>query len=242
MTPDERAAAQAKHGLKPDRRYFMYSGRLAPVKRVDTLLDAFVAIAERRPEWDVVIAGNGPLEQELRARIPAELAHRVIWTGFVGTHAELAALYTCVDLFVLPSTHEPWAVVVCEAAAAGVPMAVSNIVGAAAEICRDGVNGRVFPPRDASLLATILLELTEDEDRLREMGRASLRLLDDWRRRGDPIQGVRAALHHAGLIGAPTADYQPTPATPLTAPGRPAPPTEYEAPGRRTTGAAFNTP
>src|SRR5690606_26573335 len=137
--------AQAQYQLRPDRRYFLYSGRLAPVKRVDTLLDAFIQIAAERPDWDLLIVGGGPLEASLKARVPEQLRDRVAWTGFIGDPDELAAVYACADVFILPSSYEPWAVVVCEAAAAGLPILASEVVGAAGELCRNGVNGWLFP-------------------------------------------------------------------------------------------------
>ena len=220
VTAEDRAQAQAKFSLRDDRRYFLYSGRLASVKRVDTLIDAFARIARERPGWDLLIVGGGELDAELHARVPAELAHRVAWTGFIGSVDELAALYTCGDVFILPSSIEPWAVVVCEAAAAGLPIVASNVVGAAGELCREGVNGRLFPPGDVGALAEVLLDVSADERRLAAMRTASLAVLDDWRRRGDPVQGVRQALHHAGLLPAPAAEVEPMPPTPHSPPAR----------------------
>jgi hypothetical protein len=47
-------------------------------------------------------------------------------------------------------------------------------------------------------------------------------VLDDWRRRGDPVQGVRLALAHAGLLPSPP-PVEPTPATPTTPSGMDSP-------------------
>jgi glycosyltransferase involved in cell wall biosynthesis len=215
VTPDERAATQARFGLRPDRKYFLYSGRLAKVKRVDTLIDAFARLAERRPEWDLLIIGGGDLEPELKARVPANLRDRVVWTGFIDNPDQLARLYSCGHVFVLPSNYEPWAVVVCEAAAAGMPIVASRVVGATGELCRDGVNGRLFTPGSVDELTQVLLDVTASEEALAAMGRSSLEVLDDWRRRGDPVQGVRLALAHVGLLDPPP-PVEPYPPTPLT--------------------------
>ena len=150
VTPEEQAATQARFHLDADRKYFLYSGRLVTVKRVDTLIDAFARIAEQRPQWDLLIIGGGPLEAELKSRVPDHLRRRVVWTGFINDADELARLYSCGDVFILPSSYEPWAVVVCEAAAAGLPIVASRVVGAAGELCREGVNGRLFTPGDVN--------------------------------------------------------------------------------------------
>jgi glycosyltransferase involved in cell wall biosynthesis len=215
VTAENREQVEHKFNLATGRRRFLYSGRLAPVKRVDTLIDAFAKIAAERPDWDLLIVGGGPLEAELKSRVPAALHARVAWTGFIDDPYELAALYTCGEVFILPSSYEPWAVVVGEAAAAGLAIIASQVVGAAGELCRDGVNGRAFPPGDIDALANALLEMSADDDRLREHRLASLRVLDDWRRRGDPVQGVRLALAHANLLPSPP-PVQPNPATPTS--------------------------
>lgn len=215
VTAEDRERVESKFNLAAGRRRFVYSGRLASVKRVDTLIDAFVKIAGERPDWDLLIVGGGPLEAELKSRVPAELADRVAWAGFIDDPYELAALYTCGEAFILPSSYEPWAVVVCEAAAAGMAIIASQVVGAAGELCRDGVNGRAFPPGDVDALADALLEVSSDEDRLREFRLSSLKVLDDWRRRGDPVQGVRLALAHAKLLPPPPA-VKPDPPTPTS--------------------------
>jgi glycosyltransferase involved in cell wall biosynthesis len=217
VTPADRDATQIKYGLRPDRRYFMYSGRLVPVKRVDTLIDAFARLAAARPDWDLLIVGGGPLEAELKARVPAELTSRVVWTGFINDVDELSRLYTCGDVFILPSSYEPWAVVVCEAAAAGLPIVASHVVGAAGELCREGSNGRLFTAGDVGELTDALLEVTATDEHLAALSRGSLEVLDDWRRRGDPVQGVKLALAHVGLLPPPP-PIEPQPPTPRSRP------------------------
>jgi glycosyltransferase involved in cell wall biosynthesis len=215
VTAEDRERVESKFNLTTGRRRFLYSGRLATVKRVDTLIDAFAKIAAERPDWDLLIVGGGPLEAELKARVPAALRDRVAWTGFIDDPHELAALYVCGEVFILPSSYEPWAVVVCEAAAAGLAIVASQVVGAAGELCRDGVNGRAFPPGDVDALADALLEVSADDNRLRQLRLASLKILDDWRRLGDPVQGVRLALAHAKLLPAPPV-VNPHPPTPTS--------------------------
>lgn len=213
----QREAVAEKFHLREGRRRIVYVGRLAEVKRVDTLIDAFVSIAADRPDWNLMIVGGGVLESELKARVPAALQERVDWTGFINDPEELAALYSSGEVFVLPSSYEPWAVVVSEAAAAGMAIISSEVVGAAGELCREGVNGWLFPPGDADRLSAILLEATGNDHDLQRLRAGSLQVLDDWRRRGDPIQGVRLALAYAKLLPPPAA-AEPNPPTPAAPP------------------------
>jgi glycosyltransferase involved in cell wall biosynthesis len=200
IAPQQIDHVREQFGLASDRRRIVYSGRLAPAKRVDLLIDAFVQIAGDRPNWDLLIIGGGPLRQTLEARVPERLRERVTWAGFIGDQTVVSALYRTCDVLVLPSDYEPWALVINEAAAAGLAIIASDVVGAAPELVRDGVNGRVFPAGDLTRLAASLKEVT-DPARIDAMKAASPEVLHDWRGRADPIEGLRKALGYCGLIG-----------------------------------------
>ncbi len=199
VTNEQIEAIRDEYKLDPMRRYINFTARLAQVKRPDLLIDAFVRIAEKRPEWDLLMVGGGPLEERLRASVPADLKERVVWVGFQDGIERLAALYRCSDVYVLPSSYEPWAVTVLEACACGMAMVSSDVVGAAAEVVIDGVNGRQFRSGDRESLVKALLDVTDPENTVRYK-QASAQVLADWRERGDPVEGVRNALRHAGLL------------------------------------------
>jgi glycosyltransferase involved in cell wall biosynthesis len=191
-----------RFALLSDRRRITFSGRLAPVKRPDLLIDAFSAIAAKRPNWDLLMVGNGPLRDELKARVPADLSARVSWTGFLDDQATVAALYRLSDVLVLPSDNEPWALVINEAAAAGIAIVSSHVVGASAELVRDGINGRLFQTGDLRSLTDALLDST-DLQKIDAYKTASAAILTDWRKRGDPVQGLRQALTLCNILPPP---------------------------------------
>lgn len=186
----------AEFGLSANRRRIIYSGRLANIKRVDLLIDAFVSVADKLNEWDLLIAGSGPLETELKNRIPERLKARVIWTGFVKSSEKMAALYKLSDVLVLPSDYEPWALVINEAVCAGLAIVSSDVVGAAAELVRDGVNGRLFKSSDLMSLINALLDVTEISN-LPRYKLSSLNILSNWRQLADPVQGFHRALEYS---------------------------------------------
>lgn len=192
-------AAAAKFGLDRGRRRIVYSGRLIDVKRVDLLVDAFAQIAAERPEWDLLVIGGGPLRESLEARLPGPLRARVQWTGFIDDQRAVSSLYRASDVLVLPSDYEPWAVVINEAAAAGMAIVASDVVGAAAELVRDGVNGFTFPAGDLGRLTAALRQVTA-ADRIDALKSASAGVLADWRHRGDPVAGLRRALVDANVL------------------------------------------
>jgi glycosyltransferase involved in cell wall biosynthesis len=192
------AAFRQKVGLAPNRKAMLFSGRLIAIKGVDLLIDAFAQLSGRRPEWDLVIVGAGPLEQELRQRVPERLRERVRWCGFMEP-VELVAAYHAAELVVVPSRFEPWAVVVQEALAAGRPVIASDVVGAAYELVTDGRNGRIFPSDDLAALTTALLDVSDD-NQLPAYQSAATPLLEDWMQRANPVPEVRRALSDAGVL------------------------------------------
>jgi glycosyltransferase involved in cell wall biosynthesis len=194
--------------LHPERRRLVFSARMISVKRADLLLDAFAAIAERRPQWDLVMAGEGPLRPALMERLPLALRSRVTWTGFIDDQSAISALYRLSDVLVLPSDYEPWALVINEAAAAELAIIASNVVGAAANLVKDSVNGRVFPSGDLAALTNCLLHVT-NENRIDAMKTASADVLTQWREKADPVAGLRRALEKAGVLETPPGDQRP---------------------------------
>ena len=99
--------------------------RLAPEKGLDVLLRASAAAGVR-----AVVVGSGPE----RARLET-LAPDAIFTGELREDG-VAEAYVSADIFALLSAHEPWGVVVNEAAATGLPLVLSDRVGAAADLLR----------------------------------------------------------------------------------------------------------
>ncbi len=196
------AAFRQQVGLAPNRKAMLFSGRLVAIKGVDLLIDSFSQLADRRPSWDLVIVGAGPIEQELRERSPHRLRQRVLWSGFLDA-SELVAAYHAAELVVVPSRFEPWAVVVQEALAAGRPVIASDIVGAAHELVTNGRNGRIFPSDDLAALTTALLEMSDD-NQLPAYQSATGPLLADWMQRANPVPEVRRALTDASVLSANT--------------------------------------
>jgi glycosyltransferase involved in cell wall biosynthesis len=186
-------AAARKYDLAPGRKRIVFAARFVPVKRPDMAIDAFAAIAGQRSKWDLVMVGSGPLEAVIKKRVPESLRSRVIFTGFIGDQDVVSAIYKLSDVLVLPSDYEPWALVINEAVAAGLAVICSDVVGAGAELVRNGVNGFTFPPGDLPAMIERLKEITQPEQTMR-LKAASAGVLQGWRQKADPVEGMRQAL------------------------------------------------
>ncbi len=198
IDPQEVAAFRQKHDLSPDRKRLLYCGRLIPVKRVDVLLEAFTRVALARPDWDVVIAGDGPLRQTLEQSLSDMARPRVKWLGFLQFHEIVLAYHSC-DVLVHPSEYEPWALVINEAVACDLPVIATSVVGAAVELIRHRENGLIVAPRSVEAMTDAIWEITKTDHYL-EMKAGCAPMLESWRSAADPVEGVRESLRHFGLI------------------------------------------
>jgi glycosyltransferase involved in cell wall biosynthesis len=93
---------------------------------------------------------------------------------------DLAQRYVDADVFALLSRHETWGVVVNEAAASGLPLVLTDRVGAAHDLLRDGENGFLVPADDVAAAASALRKLAEDPELRRRMGERSRELVRAW--------------------------------------------------------------
>lgn len=140
----ERLRRQPSPGLP--RRFFLYVGRLAEEKNVDGLLRAYAAYRAAGGAWSLVLAGGGPEAPHLRAlAASSSLGAEIHFMGHKSVE-ELLPCYAFAGALVLPSTREPWGLVVNEAMASGLPVIVSSRCGCAEDLVADGVNGFVFDP------------------------------------------------------------------------------------------------
>jgi glycosyltransferase involved in cell wall biosynthesis len=91
----------------------------------------------------------------------------------------MPALYAISDLFVLPSSVEPWGLVVNEAMNLGCAVAVSDQVGSGPDLV-SSENGWVYRAGDVEALDAIISDALADRDGLRAKGIASTRRIAQW--------------------------------------------------------------
>src|SRR5207247_9691952 len=109
----------------PDR-YFLYVGRCSSEKNLIRLLHAYRHYRKQHPEgWQLVLVGDGPQRAELEDCARASGIRDILWCGFKQID-ELPTYYALSGCFILPSTSEPWGLVVNEAMACGLPVLVSS--------------------------------------------------------------------------------------------------------------------
>jgi glycosyltransferase involved in cell wall biosynthesis len=153
----------------PGRPRLAVVGRLVPIKGHDVLLRALATAREHVPELTLEIAGEGPLEAELRGTV------RRLGLGdavtFLGRVPEPAQVFERAEVVVVPSFGEGFGMVALDALERGRPV-IASAVGGLPEIVADGRTGLLVPPGDAAALAAAIRELADDPPRAAAIGAA----------------------------------------------------------------------
>jgi glycosyltransferase involved in cell wall biosynthesis len=162
-------------GIEENEVAVVCVARLVAEKGLDTLLRAAAAAG---PPTVLVLVGDGP-ERGRLAALAAELGARVVFTGAIAWE-RIIETYVAGDVFALISRHEPWGVVVNEAAACGLPLVLSDHVGAAHDLLRPGENGLLVPPDNDVATAAALRELASDGSLRLRFGDRSRQIIAGW--------------------------------------------------------------
>ena len=151
-----------------EKPFFLFLGRLAPIKGPDLLLEAFVQCARHVEGWDLVFAGpdGGELEKLRKRVVQTGLSGRVHFIGHVSGNLKSQALHAA-GVVVIPSRQEAQSIVVLEAGICGTPVILSNQCGfdSAAQV---GGGWSVAP--NAEQIAEALIQAVNNQNRLKAMG------------------------------------------------------------------------
>lgn len=159
---------------RPWPRQFLYVGRYAREKDLETLVEGYRLYRSEVDEpWGLSCCGGGPEKGRLSG-VTGLTDH-----GFVQP-AQLPEVFGSHGAFVIASRFEPWGVVIAEAAASGLPVVCTTACGAGAELVRDYYNGLLVPPSDPQALARALAWIHKEEEMLPQMGARSRMLAEPY--------------------------------------------------------------
>ena len=181
--------------LDPKRPVILFASKLQARKHADHLLEAYRGFIENRAQQDrpyLVIVGDGEQRTALQARTLELGLDDVRFAGF-RNQSELPSFFQLANVFVLPSQHEPWGLIVNEAMAAGCAVIVSTDVGSHADLVTDGVEGCVFPVGNIAALTDALRRVFVTPETAVGMGQCARDRVRSWSFEED-VQGLRAAL------------------------------------------------
>lgn len=195
----DRAAAKRALGLSADALVVGHLARLAPVKGHVHLLKAAREIIAAVPRAHVVLAGPalpGMREAVLGWAAENGIADRVLLTGQVD---DVPATLAAFDVGVVASIgSEAFSRAALEYFAMGLPV-VATRVGTLPELVEDGRTGRLVPPGDPAALSRALVELLQDEEKLRVFGHAARETASRF---GAAAQGARLDAVYRDIVPA----------------------------------------
>jgi glycosyltransferase involved in cell wall biosynthesis len=189
-----RAELQKELKLDPSRPVILFASKLQRRKRCGDLVEAYrnlTAEAGSGPHPYLVIVGDGEERTALEKQAESGL-EGIRFCGF-RNQSELPRFFDLATVFVLPSRHEPWGLIVNEVMNAGRAVIVSDEVGCQPDLVENGVEGCVFPAGDVAGLTTALRTVLSTPETAAAMGQRGLAKIQRWGFEED-IRGLRCAL------------------------------------------------
>ncbi len=165
--------------LESGRPMILYAAKLIDVKRPQDLLAAYRLLSSdgvQEPKPYLLFVGDGALRPQLEAAAKATGWNSIRFLGF-RNQSEMPAMYDLCNVFVLPSSFEPWGLAINEVMNAGKAVVVSDQVGCVADLVVKGENGCIFPVGDIKLLAEGIQWAIANAE---IAGQASLKRIQTW--------------------------------------------------------------
>jgi glycosyltransferase involved in cell wall biosynthesis len=184
--------------LDPSRPVILFASKLQSRKRCDDLLEAYKNLSPGdgvEPNPYLVIVGDGEERTALERRVADGRFTGVRFCGF-RNQSELPGFFDIASVFVLPSRHEPWGLIVNEVMNAGRAVIVSDEVGCQPDLITDGVEGCIFPAGDVKALTAALRRVLATPETAAQMGQRGLERIQRWGFEED-ILGLRQAIARA---------------------------------------------
>ncbi|ADW68402.1 glycosyltransferase family 4 protein [Granulicella tundricola] len=192
-----RSELQTELGLDPKRPVILFASKMQTRKHCDDLIEAYARLAPApgtEPEPYLVLVGDGEERAALEAQAAATGLSSIRFCGF-RNQSELPRFFDLADVFVLPSRHEPWGLIVNEIMNAACPVIITDDCGCHPDLVTDGVEGFVYPVRDIDALEQALRLTFATPQTATEMGQRALERIENWSFEQD-IVGLKQALQH----------------------------------------------
>jgi len=176
-TSEEQLAMREAEGLAPDDFVVLCTGELNENKNQETLISAAALLRDKIPSLKILLAGNGPKEQELREQITAEGLEAVV--KLLGYRTDLERVVPAVDLVVSCSRREGMPLNIIEAMLCKKPVVASHNRGHD-ELVQPEKTGELLPPNDTAGFAGAIAALASDAARREEMGEAAFAFIQPY--------------------------------------------------------------
>jgi len=175
----EGAAFRAREGIGPNRPLVTYIGRVAHEKNIGFLVQAFATVRASLPEALLVIAGEGPARESLRAEVRARgLESHVHFAGYLERNSALLDCYAAADVFVFASRTETQGLVLLEAMAQGIAVVSTAELGTRSILVP--ASGALVVPEEPAAFAAAVLRVLRDAGLRASMAARGLAYAHGW--------------------------------------------------------------
>jgi glycosyltransferase involved in cell wall biosynthesis len=191
----QREQLQKELNLDPTRPVILFASKLQTRKRCEDLLEAYKKLSPSpgiEPHPYLVIVGDGEERANLERKAAESGLDGIRFCGF-RNQSELPRFFDIATVFVLPSRHEPWGLIVNEVMNAGRAVILSEDCGCQPDLITDGVEGCVFPAGDVDALTSALRRALATPEIAAQMGQRGLERINNWGFEQD-IQSLRQAI------------------------------------------------
>ena len=167
---------QNERNFANTEKFIFFAAYLIKDKGYDTLLEAYSKVAAKHPDWKLVIAGTGELEEAQKICNKNGIADKVTIHSWLNRD-QMNKMYDKAGIFCIASVKEGFPMSFLEAASYGVPV-VSTPVGGLVDVLKNGINSMVFDFNDSKQLAEKFDTLMGDENLRKEISCSLQKLVD----------------------------------------------------------------
>ena len=151
---------------------FLFCGQMIARKGIDLLLAAFDRLVATGANVQLLLVGREADLPKFMQAVSTAARERIRYEGFKAPES-LPEYFGRSDVFVLPSRHDGWGVVVNQALAAGLPVITSDAVGAGLDLVENGVNGMRVAANDVDALYRALETVASNPETAARWGQNS---------------------------------------------------------------------
>ena len=171
-----RSKARSAYGITDGEKLLICASRFAHDKGHHYFINAIELFATENPNAKFMLAGDGPLIEEIRQRVEnAGLSEMVRFIGFV---EDIRALFYAADIYVNPSQHEASSFLILEALASGLPVIAADMGGNREIVNTENGCGILVKYDDAPMLRDAMAELCRDDGKLAALREKALETID----------------------------------------------------------------
>lgn len=159
---------------------FIFCAKFIERKRPLDVIAAFAQVANLGKETYLIMIGDGPLRKEMEDSIRnLNITDKVLFPGLI-PYTILPEWYTAADILVFSSEHEPYGLPVNEAMLCGIPVIVSDRIGARLDLVEEGITGWIYPVGDINALAAYMDDAISHPAQVKQMGKAAQVKMQHW--------------------------------------------------------------